>query len=55
MPAELYASGSPRKRFDKAVKADPWAIVAYSLRNGEAARRIKADVPVQGVVEAALA
>ena len=52
--ADLISSGSPRKRFDKAVKADPWAIVAFSQRDGTIHRRIKADVPVQKEVEQAL-
>ncbi|QYJ07102.1 histidine--tRNA ligase [Qipengyuania flava] len=41
--AELYASGSPRKRFDKAVKAGADAIVAFDVRDGAENRRIKAE------------
>lgn len=52
--AELYATGSPRKRFDKAVKADPWAIVAFAAREGKIERRVKADRPVVQLVEEAL-
>ncbi|MCV0382922.1 MAG: histidine--tRNA ligase [Erythrobacter sp.] len=52
---ELIATGSPRKRFDKAVKADPWAIVAFSSREGGVHRNIKADAPIVRMVEDALA
>ena len=38
---ELYASGSPRKRFDKAVKAEPKAIVTLLGGSREEARRVK--------------
>jgi histidyl-tRNA synthetase len=41
--AELLASGSPRKRFDKAVKMGARAIVGFSLRDGVESMRIKAD------------
>ena len=33
--AELIASGSPRKRFDKAVKLDPWVILSFNTGNEE--------------------
>ncbi len=52
--AELLASGSPRKRFDKAVKANPMAIVAYSMRDAEVTSRIKAEMPMQAEVEKVL-
>ena len=45
--AELIATGSPRKRFDKAVKIGAEAILGYSLRDGEESVRIKADPPMQ--------
>jgi histidyl-tRNA synthetase len=41
--AELMASGSPRKRFDKAVKTGAASIVALAVRDGSPARRIKAS------------
>ncbi|QPC98505.1 histidine--tRNA ligase [Qipengyuania soli] len=41
--AELIATGSPRKRFDKAVKAGAEKIVAFAMRDGEEHVRIKAD------------
>ncbi|MDG5752256.1 histidine--tRNA ligase [Qipengyuania sp. XHP0211] len=42
-PAELMATGSPRKRFDKAVKAGANKIVAFDMRDGAEHVRIKAD------------
>lgn len=41
--AELMASGSPRKRWDKAVKAGAETIVALDLRDGVKHVRIKAE------------
>ena len=49
------ASGSPRKRFDKAVKIGAEAIVAFALREGEVARRIRAEGDVTALIEQALA
>ena len=54
LTAELFASGSPRKRFDKAVKAGAEAIVAFDLRDGAPARRIKADEAATERLEALL-
>tara|TARA_A100001391_G_scaffold139407_3_gene97662 strand:+ start:1568 stop:2809 length:1242 start_codon:yes stop_codon:yes gene_type:complete len=54
LTGELVASGSPRKRFDKAVKSGAKAIVALSLRDGEENRRIKADEADQARIEALL-
>ena len=54
MSAEMIASGSPRKRFDKAVKAGALAIVGLSLRDGEENVRIRADDDVTARVEAVL-
>ena len=53
--AELFASGSPRKRFDKAVKQGAKAILAYSIREGEVTSRIKAEDNLAATIEAALA
>ena len=53
--AEMMASGSPRKRFDKAVKTGAGAIVAFALREGEVARRIRAEDEVTARIEQALA
>lgn len=33
--AELFASGSPRKRFDKARKAEPSVLVSFDVRDGK--------------------
>ena len=54
LTAELFASGSPRKRFDKAVKAGAEAIVAFDLRDGAPARRSKADDAATARLEALL-
>jgi histidyl-tRNA synthetase len=32
--AELFASGSPRKRYDKALKADPAMVISFDIRDG---------------------
>ncbi|WP_230279844.1 histidine--tRNA ligase [Croceicoccus sp. Ery15] len=53
--AEMMASGSPRKRFDKAVKIGADAIVAFAVRDGEVARRIRAEDGVIARIEQALA
>jgi len=52
--AELIATGSPRKRFDKAVKAGGEVIVALALRDGEPQVRFKAEDAARDRVEAAL-
>lgn len=49
--AELMASGSPRKRFDKAVKAGAEKIVAFDIRDGTEHVRIKADDRSRGSIE----
>jgi len=54
MSAEMIASGSPRKRFDKAVKAGALAIVGLSLRDGEENVRIKAEDDMTARIEAVL-
>jgi histidyl-tRNA synthetase len=53
--AELMASGSPRKRFDKAVKAGAETIVAFDLRDGSEHVRIKADDSARTKLEGLLA
>ncbi|WP_245626536.1 histidine--tRNA ligase [Croceicoccus naphthovorans] len=53
--AELFASGSPRKRFDKAVKQGAKAIYALSIRDGQVATRIKAEDNMAAMIETALA
>ncbi|MBX7513741.1 histidine--tRNA ligase [Qipengyuania sp. GH38] len=49
--ADLMATGSPRKRFDKAVKAGADKIVAFDLRDGIEHVRIKADDDARGRIE----
>ncbi|HZF46354.1 MAG TPA: histidine--tRNA ligase [Sphingomonadaceae bacterium] len=52
--ADLLASGSPRKRFDKAVKQEPKAILALSVDNGATAHRLRItggdEVAIEGVL-----
>ena len=38
LSAELFASGSPRKRYEKAVKAEPALIISYDIRDGTPGR-----------------
>jgi histidyl-tRNA synthetase len=38
LTAELFASGSPRKRYDRAVKANPAEIISFDIRDGVAGR-----------------
>ncbi len=47
--AEMLASGSPRKRFDKAVKLNPGTIVAVALHNGVPVPSFRklADAPLE--------
>ncbi|QKG71091.1 histidine--tRNA ligase [Erythrobacter mangrovi] len=52
--AELVATGSPRKRFDKAVKAGAEKIVAFALRDGVEHVRIKADDGARSHIEGLL-
>ncbi|MCT2557609.1 histidine--tRNA ligase [Tsuneonella sp. YG55] len=52
LSAELHASGSPRKRFDKAVRAGAGAILAFDARDGIGSHRIKADDPARERIEA---
>ena len=43
--AEPYVSGSPRKRFDRARKAGPSAIISYDVRDGIGTRSMKVLKP----------
>jgi histidyl-tRNA synthetase len=38
LSAELFASGSPRKRYDKALKIDPAMVISVDIRDGIAGR-----------------
>src|SRR5690606_14403090 len=52
--ADLIASGSPRKRFDKAVKMGAGAIAAIAIRDGEAKISVKAEGELRAKIEALL-
>jgi len=52
---ELVASGSPRKRYDRAMKMAPGAIISLNQADGGAARRFKALGGNVGDVEGVLA
>ena len=39
--AELYVTGSPRKRYDRAMKANPAAIVSFDVRDDARTQRFK--------------
>ncbi|MWV28806.1 histidine--tRNA ligase [Aurantiacibacter rhizosphaerae] len=54
LSAEMIASGSPRKRFDKAVKAGARAIVGLSVQDGETNVRIKAEDDMTARIKAVL-
>lgn len=53
--AELLATGSPRKRFDKAVKANPRALLSLGHQDGATTTRLKLVDADAGAIEAALA
>ena len=51
--AELFAAGSPRKRYDKAVKSQPAEIVVVGMRDGAVTIDARGDAPrSRPVVEA---
>ncbi|WP_294395754.1 histidine--tRNA ligase [uncultured Sphingomonas sp.] len=52
---EIVASGSPRKRYDRAVKMAPGAILSFDQRDGAATRRFKDLGGRVGDVEGVLA
>ncbi|HSG35140.1 MAG TPA: histidine--tRNA ligase [Sphingomonadaceae bacterium] len=53
--AELLASGSPRKRYDKAVKQQPKAILALTAEGNSTSHRLKIDGADEIAIEGALA
>lgn len=53
--AEIVASGSPKKRYDRAMKLSPGAIVSIDQRDGENVRRFKDLGGNAGDVEGVLA
>jgi histidyl-tRNA synthetase len=50
---ELYVTGSPRKRFQRASKAGPGAILSLDVRDGERVRNFKPLLLAQDRAEAA--
>ena len=52
--AELVATGSPRKRFDKAVKLGANAILALSVQDGKRHVRFRVDNDAFGELKARL-
>ncbi len=54
LSADLIASGSPRKRFDKAVKMGAGAIAAIATRDGEAKISVKAEGELRAKIETLL-
>ena len=59
LSAELFASGSPKKRYEKALKSDPAVAISFDIRDGAPGRFnriLKADevdmTRVQGVLDA---
>jgi histidyl-tRNA synthetase len=55
LSAELLAIGSPRKRFDKAVKQQPRGILALSSLEGEVRSRFHGSDDDEGLIRAILA
>jgi histidyl-tRNA synthetase len=49
--AEIFATGSPRKRFDRAVKSNPSAVVSFDLRDGMERHAIKLIRPNERVAD----
>jgi histidyl-tRNA synthetase len=45
--AELFASGSPKKRYEKALKADPALVISYDVRDSVAGRFSRILRPAQ--------
>ena len=51
MVAELFATGSPRKRFDRAMKANPAAVVSLDIRDGVKREAMKIIRPSEQIAE----
>ena len=57
LSAELFMSGSPRKRYDKALKTDPAMTISLDVRDGaphQSSRLLRADAVDQARVLAVL-
>lgn len=55
LTAELFASGSPRKRYDKAVKQQPLALISFKRENDAETHSINADGEIAERINKALA
>jgi len=55
LPAELFASGSPRKRADKAVKAGADALLFFRSKDDQLVVRCAGTPQIEARIEAALA
>jgi histidyl-tRNA synthetase len=49
LTCDAFLSGSPRKRFDKAVKSGAKAILGYQFVDGKVVSRIKSEDEVLGI------
>lgn len=54
LAAELLATGSPRKRFDKAVKSNPDALLSLGVADGATSKRLKVNAGDAAAIEAVL-
>lgn len=54
LAAELLATGSPRKRFDKAVKSNPDALLSLGVADGVTSKRLKVNVGDAAAIDAVL-
>lgn len=54
LTAELIASGSPRKRYDKAVKQRPSGLISFKQENGQPTHSINADGGILDRIRSAL-
>ncbi|RSV42316.1 histidine--tRNA ligase [Sphingomonas sp. ABOLE] len=54
LAAELLATGSPRKRFDKAVKSNPDALLSLGVTDEATSKRLKVNVGDAAAIEAVL-
>ncbi|WP_294334844.1 histidine--tRNA ligase [uncultured Sphingomonas sp.] len=55
LAAELLATGSPRKRFDKAVKSNPDALLSLGVADGVTSKRLKVNAGDAAAIDTVLA
>ncbi|MGN7997346.1 histidine--tRNA ligase [Sphingomonas sp. 22176] len=55
LAAELLATGSPRKRFDKAMKSNPDALLSLAVTDGATSKRLKVNAGDAAAIDAVLA